>query len=184
MMKRTLATVAIFGMLAATTPLASARKWTTDDGKHSVEAEFVELADGRVRLKKADDATITVPLERFSEADRQFLATLTKNDASYVRDVEPFLTKYCLECHNQGKAKAGYNVETFADVMRGGKKGPMVVPEKPAESRLILVLQGKGKPMPPKKSRQPTAQEAAKVSEWIKAGARDDSAGEEHEDSH
>jgi hypothetical protein len=182
-MKRTLVTVAIFGLLAATAPLASARKWTSNDGKYSVEAELVELADGRVRLKKAEGATVTVSLERLSEADRQFLATLRKKDASYVGDVEPFLTKYCLECHNQGKAKAGYNVETFADVMRGGKKGPMVVPGKPAESRLILTLQGKGKPMPPKKSRQPTAEETAKVFEWIKAGARDDSASEDLENT-
>jgi mono/diheme cytochrome c family protein len=105
----------------------------------------------------------------------------TKKEASYVGDVKPFLTKYCLECHNQGKAKAGYNVETFADLMRGGKKGPMVVPEKPSESRLILTLQGKGKPMPPKKSPQPTAEEIAGVSEWIKAGARNDSASDDHE---
>ena len=171
----------MFGLLAATAPLASARKWTSNDGRYSVEAELVELADGRVRLKKAEGATVTVPLERLSEADRQFLTTLRKKDASYAADVEPFLTKYCLECHNQGKAKAGYNVETLADLLRGGKRGPMVVPKKPAESRLILTLQGKGKPMPPKKSRQPTAEETATVSEWIKAGAQDDSDAEEHQ---
>jgi mono/diheme cytochrome c family protein len=102
-----------------------------------------------------------------------------KPDVSYVRDVQPFMTKYCLECHNHSKAKSGYNVETFAALMKGGKKGPMVVPEKPAESRLIVTLHGKGKPMPPKKSPQPTAEETAKMAQWIEAGARDDSNGED-----
>ncbi len=178
-MKRTFATLAALGLLAIMTPAASARKWTSNDGQHTVEAELVDLTDGKVRLKKPEGAIVTVPLERLSESDRKFLATLKKNGTSYVGDVEPFLTKYCLECHNQGKAKAGYNVETFADLMRGGKKGPMVVPGKPSESRLMLTLQSKGKPMPPKKSRQPTAAETAKVSEWIKAGACDNSADED-----
>ena len=130
--------------------------------------------------KNPKSATVTVPLERLSEADREFLATLKQTGPSYVADVQPFLTKYCLECHNQKKTKAGYNVETFADVMRGGKKGPMVVPGKPSESRLTLTLEGKGKPMPPKKVRQPTAAETAKVSEWIIAGASDDSGDKDH----
>jgi hypothetical protein len=63
-MKRTLVTVAMFGVLAATTPLASARKWTSNDGQYCVEAELVELTDGTVRLRKAEGATVAVPLGR------------------------------------------------------------------------------------------------------------------------
>jgi len=55
-----------------------------------------------------------------------------------------------------------------------GRKGTLVVPEKPDESRLLLTMGGKGKQMPPRNKPQPTADEIAKVREWVKAGARDD----------
>ena len=53
--------------------LASARTWTDSTGNHTVEAEFVDLKDGKVRLKKEDGKTITIPIERLSEADQEFV---------------------------------------------------------------------------------------------------------------
>jgi WD40 repeat protein len=67
------------------------------------------------------------------------------------------------------------NLETFASLMEGGKRGPAVVPSKPDEGRLVRMIEGKLKPvMPPKKSRQPTSAEIAKVRAWVLAGAKDD----------
>ena len=95
---------------------------------------------------------------------------------SYAKDVRPFLSNYCQGCHNGRRAKSGYSVENYAALVKNGRKGPLVVPGKPDESRLTLCLDGKGKPMPPKKSDQPTAEEIAMVRTWIKAGAHDDKA--------
>ena len=53
-MKRALLTAAMLGILATTAPLASARKWTSSDGQYAVEAELVEIADGKVHLKKPE----------------------------------------------------------------------------------------------------------------------------------
>src|SRR5262249_31745527 len=102
------------------------------------------------------------------------LAAAADAKPSYTKDVEPFLTKYCLDCHNNGKSKAGYSVETVERLVKKGKKGAIVVAEKPDESRLLLSLAGKGKAMPPANKPQPKADEIAKVREWIKAGAKDD----------
>jgi hypothetical protein len=93
---------------------------------------------------------------------------------SYTTDIKPFLTKYCMSCHNDARPKAGYSVETFADLAKNGKRGALVVPEKPDESRLLLSLAGKGKPMPPRKTAQPKEDEVAKVRDWVKGGAKDD----------
>jgi hypothetical protein len=93
---------------------------------------------------------------------------------SYTKDVKPFLAKYCMECHNNSKAKSGYSVETFDRLTRTGRKGALVVPEKPDDSLTLRTMGGKGKQMPPRRSLQPKADEIAKVREWIKAGAKDD----------
>ncbi len=180
-MKRVLLTI-VFGLLITVALPAATRKWTSNDGRFSTEAELVELNDETVILKKRSGETVAVPLERLSELDRRFLLSwkkklpsLKKNVVSYVNDVKPLLATYCAECHNPDKAKDGYDVTTFAALLRSGKKGAMVVPSKPDESRLMLTLHGTGKPMPPKKSPQPTAEEIAKFSAWIEAGAEDDS---------
>ncbi len=55
------------------TALSAPRTWRDTSGKFSVEAELVEVTEGKVLLKKANGKTITVPLERLSAADRRFL---------------------------------------------------------------------------------------------------------------
>jgi mono/diheme cytochrome c family protein len=94
---------------------------------------------------------------------------------SFAKDVKPFLTNYCQNCHSGRRAKAGYAVDSYAGLVKNGKRGPMVVPGKPEESRLLMTLTGRAKRMPPKNSDQPTAEEVAKVRAWIKSGAKEDS---------
>jgi hypothetical protein len=57
------------------------RRWTDSTGKFSAAAQFVEVNGDRVVLKKASGATVTVPLSRLSDADREYLKTLAKPDA-------------------------------------------------------------------------------------------------------
>jgi WD40 repeat protein len=95
---------------------------------------------------------------------------------SYVRDVKPFLARYCTECHNAYRVKGGLNLETYKDLMQGGKTGPVVVVGQPDDSRLVLLPEAKEKPpMPPPKAPQPKPQEVAVLRAWVAAGASDDS---------
>ena len=68
-------TVLVFIAAAWPGAAAQARLWTDSSGVYRVEATFVEqLGDGGVRLLRADNQTIvTVPLERLSPDDRQFV---------------------------------------------------------------------------------------------------------------
>jgi len=96
-------------------------------------------------------------------------------EPSYEKDVKPFLTKYCTECHGAKQAKAGYNFEDFAGLTKDGKKGAAVVPEKPEKSMLLLTMTGGAKMMPPKKSaNKPTKEEIDMIRDWIKAGGKKD----------
>jgi hypothetical protein len=95
---------------------------------------------------------------------------------SYSKDIKPFLTRYCAECHNDKQAKAGVNLDSYQALMKGDKKGrALIVPKQPDTSRLLHTMEGKGKVMPPRKAKvRPTAAEVAKIRAWIRAGALDD----------
>lgn len=52
---------------------ADGRTWTDTSGTYKVEADFQELADGKVRLKKDNGTNITIPLSKLSQADQDFV---------------------------------------------------------------------------------------------------------------
>lgn len=49
------------------------RKWTARAGGFSVEAELIDVSNGNAILKKADNTTISVPLEKLSLSDVRFI---------------------------------------------------------------------------------------------------------------
>src|SRR5262245_21222817 len=98
-----------------------------------------------------------------------------KAPPSFSKDIRPFFTKYCLECHNARKMKGGLTLETYKDLLEGSDVGPVLTAGKPDVSKIVRVLERKEEPaMSPKKSRQPRPEEVALVRAWVAAGARDD----------
>ena len=66
---------------AADTETADAlptRTWNDATGAFSVDAQFVELDHGKVKLKKADGKIAAVPLDQLCDADREFVAQQAK----------------------------------------------------------------------------------------------------------
>jgi hypothetical protein len=95
---------------------------------------------------------------------------------SFSKDIKPFLAKYCYECHQGAKPKAGLDVTTYKKWLDGGISFPGFVPGKPNESFSVTLVEGKSKPvMPPKGKPQPTDAEKKMLRDWIAAGAKDDS---------
>ena len=105
-------------------------------------------------------------------------------EVSLEKDLMPIFTKSCADCHNpestnRGAIKNKAYFAAKADIL--GKVGEHIIAGKPDESGLMKVLDGTAKfgkrklPMPPPKSESPafTKEELAKVSAWIKAGAKD-----------
>src|SRR5262245_12449362 len=97
---------------------------------------------------------------------------------SYVKDVKPFLAKYCLECHSAATKRGGLSLETYQAMMKGGQSFNPVKPGKPEDSVLVTMTEGRFQPiMPPKNAKQqPKKEEVALLRAWVAAGARDDSA--------
>ncbi|HEX9332570.1 MAG TPA: cytochrome b/b6 domain-containing protein [Anaerolineales bacterium] len=73
-----------------------------------------------------------------------------------------FQTK-CTTCHGAA-ATAGLNLSTYADAMKGGNSGPVIIPNDSAHSLLVTKQQAGGHPG------QLTPEEIAQVIEWIDAG--------------
>jgi mono/diheme cytochrome c family protein len=110
----------------------------------------------------------SVPLWLKSEA-------AAADQVSYAKQVRPFFARYCLECHNSKKLKAGLDLETYPSLKEGSDIGPVVAAGQPDKSKIVLVLEHKeDPPMPPKSSRQPKADEINMVRAWVAAGAKDD----------
>jgi len=81
------------------------------------------------------------------------------------------LLKDCLGCHGNGQALSGLDLRSREVMLRGGARGPSVVPGNAAASLLWKALQADGVPqMPP--GTKPTASLIAAMKTWIDAGAR------------
>jgi S1-C subfamily serine protease len=49
------------------------RAWTDRSGQHQIQAKYLGMADGKVKLEKADGTVILVSLATLSEADQRFI---------------------------------------------------------------------------------------------------------------
>ncbi|MDG3004925.1 PSD1 and planctomycete cytochrome C domain-containing protein [Paludisphaera mucosa] len=95
-------------------------------------------------------------------------------EVDFARDVAPLLERSCLRCHGAKKQQAGLALHDKARAMAGGDDGPIIVPGKSAESRLILAV-ARTDPdaaMPPEGGGDPlTAEEVGVLRAWIDRGA-------------
>lgn len=73
---RRMAAAWIVGLLTGTALLegtAVGREWVDATGKFKIEAELVSVEEGKALLAKPDGTRVAIPLEKLSEADREFL---------------------------------------------------------------------------------------------------------------
>ncbi|MBI5801513.1 MAG: hypothetical protein HZA92_12445, partial [Verrucomicrobia bacterium] len=93
----------------------------------------------------------------------------------FARDIQPILETSCLRCHGAVKPKGGFRLDTRDAAVRGGTGGPVILPGRSAESRLIHAVArldaetqmppaGKGEPL--------TAEQVGKLRAWIDQGVK------------
>jgi cytochrome c5 len=97
-----------------------------------------------------------------------------KEPVTYEKDVAPIFVAKCQVCHSGNLTEGEFDVGTHAALMKGGKRGPAVVPGKAEESRLWQMSSHRVKPiMPPKTEDNPlTPEEVAVLKLWIDQGAK------------
>jgi uncharacterized membrane protein len=87
-------------------------------------------------------------------------------------DVDRILKARCVECHSGTRPAAGFRMNSYKDVMAGGKEGPVIVKGDPGNSALVMRIKGLSKPRMPKDGPPWLSENEVKLVEsWIAAGA-------------
>lgn len=84
--------------------------------------------------------------------------------------VAPILTRRCLGCHNDQLKNAEISFQDRDTLLKGGGRGPAIVPGKPEMSVMIQVLSHDGAVQMPPGPKLPS-KEIAVLVEWIQSGA-------------
>ena len=91
----------------------------------------------------------------------------------WSKQVAPILQKHCVGCHNADDREGKLSLESFADLLKGGKHGSAVQPGEPKSSRLLLLVSGQAKPvMPPDKDERLSREQIAILTAWVAGGAK------------
>lgn len=94
----------------------------------------------------------------------------------FDKDIVPIFDGKCVACHNVAIAESRLNLEDVPAILKGGKRGPAVVPKEPDKSLLYKVaaraVEPVMPPLPNKVSATPlTPQELGLLRQWILEGA-------------
>jgi hypothetical protein len=116
------------------------------------------------------------PRSLYSRLPLAFLATflgalpLQAADAPspFERDIAPILRTHCLKCHSGATAKNDLDLTRRESILKGGKRGPAVEPNKADDSLLFRYV--RDKKMPPKEPLTDAQVEALR--RWIDDGAK------------
>ncbi len=90
------------------------------------------------------------------------------HERMWDNDVLPVLDRYCFKCHAGVRQKSGLDLRSLDTILRGGERGPAIIPGKPEESRLMTFLAPDADPhMPPEGKKQVTPEEMGLLRQWI-----------------
>lgn len=97
-------------------------------------------------------------------------------DAVFEKEIQPILTKACIECHGPDKSRGRLRLDSRAAALAGGKSGlPAIVPGKLEKSEMIRRVKlprEDEEAMPFDEELALTAAEIATLERWIAGGAK------------
>ncbi len=87
----------------------------------------------------------------------------------FEKEVRPVLAAECYTCHGEKVKQGGLRLNTRDFALKGGDKGPSVVPGDPGKSLLIKAINHEGMKMPP--GRKLNEKQIASLTRWVQMGA-------------
>jgi hypothetical protein len=97
---------------------------------------LVSVAVGGLSLAAA---TVVIPVRQ---------ACAQRGAMSFADDIAPILKGWCVSCHQpggEGYNASGLDLTSYEGLMKGTKFGPMILPGKPDQSNLIVLIDGRAK---------------------------------------
>lgn len=100
-----------------------------------------------------------------------------ERQVSFKRDVMPILQANCLQCHapgGKGDLQSGLHMDSYENLMKGTKHGPVVVPGSSLNSVLNQVVEGRvDKSITMPHNHGPLPEEDIKILKaWVDQGAK------------
>jgi len=92
---------------------------------------------------------------------------------SFHEEIRPILEQRCQVCHGAEAGQGGLSLAGYEGLLKGGKGGPVLVPGKPEESRLLRQVEG-SPPKMPMAGKPLRPDQVALIRRWIAQGATDD----------
>jgi hypothetical protein len=95
---------------------------------------------------------------------------------TYTQHIKPTLDRHCVACHvpgGEGHDQSGLRLDSYADIMKGTRHGPVVIPRSSISSSLYLLVTGKADPsirMPHGREGLPP-EDVENLRAWIDQGA-------------
>ncbi len=94
----------------------------------------------------------------------------SRDQRFFDKSVAPILIKRCLACHNRELNNGNISILDRDSLLKGGRRGPAVVPGKPEKSVLVESLRHDGDVQMPPGPKLPE-REIRILTEWIRRGA-------------
>jgi hypothetical protein len=124
------------------------------------------------RCRWAPVVTLIVPLLSIASTARAVDDPDVAGIEYFEKHIRPIFVLRCYECHSQGKkSESGLLLDSRPSWLRGGDRGPAVVPRDVDASLLVRAVryQDADLKMPP--SQALPAEEIARIEQWIRMGA-------------
>jgi hypothetical protein len=102
------------------------------------------------------------------------LSTNTPPTSFYAMRINPIFDSNCVTCHGAAKTNGGLRLDSFDNLMKGGKDGPVIIAGDPEKSLLLqrVTLPPDHKQFMPAEGRPPLRpEEIAWIKAWIQQGA-------------
>ena len=100
-------------------------------------------------------------------------------EVSYQADVKPIIDKHCKSCHTEGGEgveASGLVLDSYEDLMKGTRYGPVVIAGDSLSSALNILVEGRADEsirMPHGGSSPLTVEEIQTLKLWVDQGAQD-----------
>jgi len=101
-----------------------------------------------------------------------------EQSVSFSQDVKPILDQHCMKCHQaggEGTVASGFAMDSYENLMKGTRNGPMVIAGDVEGSNLLVLMEGRADPsisMPHGQQESVPKVEIQTVRQWIGQGAK------------
>jgi len=109
----------------------------------------------------------------FALAIAAFSLAAEDGTAFFEKNIRPLLAGQCLSCHSAASkpVMGGLRLDTREHALKGGTRGPSIVPGNPAESLLLKAVRHEAGPLRMPPSTRLKDSDAALLAQWIQMGA-------------